>query len=336
MSRISNGAQQILFRFKKTLAFSMRLRQYCTRSPSKMKFAKPKDSCALRPSEFAFTLIELLVVIAIIAILAALLLPALSKAKLQTQGTYCENNERQLTVAWILYAGDSQDLLIENIGDARYDYTGSGVQNPQTGSFNDYNWCPGDVDGIASAGVPGTYDETNDLLLKYGALGSYVNSTRPYKCPADPGNLVNNPKLGPLRVRSISMQNYMNSQSGNTQSNTYWYFLKYSYISQPAQFFVFLDEKPSSIDDGLFEVIMSEPGQPIDVQNYPSQVHNNACGFGFADGHAEIHPWRGPLFTSTASATGTTVSPGTADWVDANWLTTHTTAPLVTPTALPP
>jgi len=295
-----------------------------------MKSATPNVSRALRPAIDAFTLIELLVVIAIIAILAALLLPALSKAKSQAQGTYCENNEKQLTLAWIMYAGDSQDQLVQNIGDARGDYLGAGLMHPQTGAFNDYNWCPGDVDGIASSGIPGTIDETNDVLLKFGALGNYVNSTRPYKCPADPGNLINNPQLGPLRVRSISMQNYLNSQSGNTLSNSYWYFVKYSIINKPAQFFVFLDEKPSSIDDGLFEVFMSEPGQSIKVQNFPSQTHNNACGFGFCDGHAEIHPWKGALFTSTAS-TVTTVNPGTADWNDANWITTHTTAPSTPP-----
>jgi prepilin-type N-terminal cleavage/methylation domain-containing protein len=276
-----------------------------------------------------FTLIELLVVIAIIAILAALLLPALSKAKSQAQGTYCMNNEKQMTTSWIMYAGDNQDLLVINIGDARPNYYDTGTMLPQTGSFNDANWCTGVVNGDASGGVPGTYDETNSVLLSSTLLGPYMKSTASYKCPADPGNLVNNPTLAPNRVRSISMQNYMNADSGNSQSNTYFWFTKYSAITQPAQFFVFLDEKPSSIDDGLFEVIMSEPGTAIDDQNFPSQVHNNACGFGFSDGHAEIHSWKGPIFQGAASPGGTIVEPGTADWVDANWITTHTTAPLV-------
>ena len=135
------------------------------------------------------------------------------------------------------------------------------------------------------------------------------------------------------------MQNYLNADSGNTLSNLYFWFTKYSAITQPAQFFVFLDEKPSGIDDGLFEVFMPDPvgSSSIAVQNYPSQVHNNACGFGFCDGHAEMHPWRGSLFRSTASPGGTDVgSSDTANWADAYWITSHTTAPLSLPGALPP
>ena len=75
------------------------------------------------------------------------------------------NNEKQLTTAWIMYAGDSSDYLVQNIGDARGNYTGSGLMLPQTGTFNLYNWCAGDVDGVASSGIPGTYDETNSVLL---------------------------------------------------------------------------------------------------------------------------------------------------------------------------
>ena len=129
------------------------------------------------------------------------------------------------------------------------------------------------------------------------------------------------------------MQNYMNAESGNTQSNTYWWFTKHSLITKPSQFYVFLDEKPSSIDDGLFEEAMYEDGTAnITVQNFPSQVHNNACGFGFCDGHAEIHKWTGQLFQGTASPSGTSVSIGdTANYKDAFWVIDHTTTPLVPP-----
>jgi prepilin-type N-terminal cleavage/methylation domain-containing protein len=280
------------------------------------------------PTPRGFTLIELLVVIAIIAILAAMLLPALSKAKSQAQGTYCLNNEKQLTVAWIMYAQDNKDNLVPNIGDAR----GVPYYLNSDGSYNLNNWVTGNVNGTASAGIPGTYDETNTSLLTTTLLGNYLQNTKVYKCPADPGNLVNNPQLAPLRVRSISMQNYMNADSGNTQSNTYYYFKRYTDIIKTPQFFVFLDEKPSSIDDGLFEVIMTLPGANQDTQNnWPSQAHNNACGFGFSDGHAEIHPWKGPQFQQ-ATDPGEVNFPYTdsLDYNDCAWIDAHTTEPLTT------
>ncbi len=291
------------------------------------------------PAPGGFTLIELLVVIAIIAILAAMLLPALSHAKMQAQGSYCMNNEKQMTTAWTMYAGDANDHLVINIGFARPNFTDACTMSPQTGSFNLCNWCTGNVNGTASTGIPGTYDETNSLLLTSSDLGPYMKSAVSFKCPADPGNLVNNPQLAATRVRSISMQNYMNADSGDTISNTYWYFLKYSYVTQPAQFFVFLDEKPSSIDDGLFEETLpnsSSPWPPASIkqQNWPSQAHNNACGFGFCDGHAEIHAWKGGVFRQAALPNPNPASfpdsdPG--DLSDAVWLAVHTTAPLAPP-----
>ena len=202
---------------------------------------------------------------------------------------------------------------------------------PQTGVFNDYNWCPGNVSGVASTGISGTYDETNSIIMKYCALSPYVNNWQSYKCPTDPGNLVNTPSLAPNRVRSISMQNYMNAQSGNSLSNLYYWNQKYSIIPHPSQFYVFLDEKPTSIDDGLFEVSMPNPvsewGSTIPMNNMPSQVHNGAGGFGFVDGHAEMHQWKSPEFLSTATITTSATYPSPY-YNDAYWLVYHTTMPL--------
>jgi prepilin-type processing-associated H-X9-DG protein len=126
------------------------------------------------------------------------------------------------------------------------------------------------------------------------------------------------------------MQNYMNAWSGDTLSNTYRLFLKYSYITQPAQFFVFLDEKPSSIDDGLFEEELPASGviqgSSITQNNWPSQAHNNACGFGFSDGHAEIHQWKGPLFTEAIDPGAIPIPPGDPNYNDALWIALHTTS----------
>jgi prepilin-type N-terminal cleavage/methylation domain-containing protein/prepilin-type processing-associated H-X9-DG protein len=278
------------------------------------------------PLSTAFTLIELLVVIAITALLAALLLPALSRAKSQAQGTKCMSNEKQITLAWIMYASDNNDLLCNNIGDARTLANAAIPYLNADGSFNLNNWATGNVNGSLSASSTwsGTYDETNWQLLATTLLGPYLKSYRVYQCPADPGNPPGSP-LGGGRVRSISMQNYMNAESGSDLTNAFRQFAKYSQVTKPAKFYVFLDEKPSSINDGLFEVIMTADGSPTaQTQDNPSQVHNNACGFGFCDGHSEIHQWGGRIFRS-AALSSTTVSSGSADYNDFMWIIDHTT-----------
>ena len=248
-----------------------------------------------------FTLIELLVVIAIIAILASLLLPALSRAKVKAQAIYCMNNEKQMTLAWIMYADDNSQKLVPNVGD------GQGTNYTTSDS-----WCYGDVSQLP--------DETNTVLLTQSLLWPYTKSIGIYKCPSDPGKPV-----GTARVRSISMNSYMNGMGGGTVAG-YENFIKSTDLNQSSQWFVFLDEKPITINDEYFEVRMTLSSPvTMTMNDWPSQIHNGACGFGFADGHAETHKWTGPsMLSATTSGAATFTRPST-DYNDGYWLTSHTT-----------
>lgn len=243
-------------------------------------------------------------VIAIIAILAALLLPTLARARVRAQATYCMNNEKQMTLAWLMYADDNGQKLVPNVGD------GQGLQYYEPSN----TWCYGNVSSLP--------DETNTLYLTESLLGPYTKSVGVYKCPGDPGNPV-----GTARVRGISMNGYMNGKGGGTVAG-YENFQKIPDLSvgtMPSGYFVFLDEKPATINDEYFDTLMSPLGvTSITVQDNPSQVHNSACGFGFVDGHAEIHKWQGPAFSSAASCSGSTFSSPTPDFKDAAWLVQHT------------
>jgi len=239
-----------------------------------------------------FTLIELLVVIAIIAILAAMLLPALAKAKQKAQAVSCMNNLKQLTLGEMMYSGDNNDSIVP-VGELS-DGNGTPLLAPTDPNFQPgamyAQWCPGNMRLIQYGSV------SNSAYLQAGLIYPYVHTFKIYKCPADRSVYPLGTSFGYPRARSYSMSCWLNPLKswdtimGYSGANVLRVFKKLSSLTPPgpSKVMVLIDESEYTIDDGYF---VCDPNQPNVWVNSPSVRHGNASGISFADGHAEIRLW---------------------------------------------
>ncbi len=260
----------------------------------------------------AFTLIELLVVIGIICLLASFMLPALARAKIKSPAAGCLSNLRQLQLGCSMYKDDYNDNLVPNM------HPGAGT-----------SWLPST---LPNENWGNSQSNTNAALYTNSFFWPYLaGNINVFRCP---GDVI--PSDNGYRIRTYSM----NGQMGQTSANPNLVFRVYKkgadlVCPTPANAFAFCDETFWTVNDGWLEIDASTP----DFPDAPAAYMGGGCGFGFADGHAEVHKWTGPYSFETDYPVGLRgvayqygiVRPGSAhvgssgsdpDWV---WLTQHAT-----------
>jgi prepilin-type N-terminal cleavage/methylation domain-containing protein/prepilin-type processing-associated H-X9-DG protein len=260
----------------------------------------------------AFTILELLVVIAVIAILAAMLLPMLAKAKAQGLAVACRNNLKQLQAGWRMYVDENNDWIPPNIS-------------------RRIGW---DQVNVAGAWVLGNAcTDTNSANLEEGVLFRYLGGVAAYHCPADHSTVSQPPGLPRTRSYSTHQWNNCDVISGtgldDCDSTT---FNKRKFVQlvdpPPCRAWVFIDEHEVSIDDGIF-VLHNRWYAPEATdfwESYPADRHHLGANLSFADGHTDYHRWRF-LRSASSYVVGKKPIANSNDLADLQWLmdgTPHT------------